>query len=167
MSNIFYTADGRKINLENFGDTQSTPSTDDIFNKSLKEVVSFNTDNEKKNLKVKGKLQADSIETKNGIILPDKIYDINKLSGPVILAGLDLEGKPQSLIIHPTSGTVLILGNTRNLGTITANEFLNADGSNAGLPKNVSFDANGNMVFDGTITAKKYLNADGFGCCIN
>ena len=170
MSNIFYTADGRKINLENFGDTQTTPPNS-----------STDSNNDKTPLKLNSGLYTTMILTDNGIMMGDNISGaIGKkpnfeFTGPMIYATHDgKQDKPRSLMLGASSGSIGILGNTTiqgdakitgnmiNDGTIKASKYLNADGSTlSGLPKNVSFDANGNMINDGTIKASKYLNADG------
>jgi len=187
MSNIFYTANGRQINLENFGDTQTTPpnsSTDDIFNKSLKDVVSFVPGgNGKMQLKLDNGLKTKMIATDNGIIMGNISGSAAGTKGPMIFANdgdksLILGAASGSIGIMGTTiidGDVIITGHTINKGTIKASKYLNADGSTlSGLPKNVSFDTNGNMIFNGTIKASKYLNEDGSemkssssGCCIN
>ena len=142
MSNIFYTADGKKFNLENFADI--APNSQSQSQSNVKTLDD--------SLRLKGNLSLDGTIRASRYLMED---------GSDMKLSSSQSGLPSN-VSFDAQGNMIMNGNMNTIGTIKASKYLMADGSEmktnssvqSGLPSNVSFDAQGNMNMNGDMNVK-------------
>ena len=155
MSNIFYTADGKKFNLENFADIAPSSQSQTQSN-----VKTFDD-----SLRLKGNLSLDGTIRASRYLMEDgsDMKLSSSQSGLPSNVSFDAQGNMNM------SGNMNMNGNMNTTGTIKAGKYLMADGSEmkaggstqSGFPSSVSFDAQGNMIMNGGLTTGGSINTKG------